>query len=309
MCGAQMIVEGLTNPNSLAVDAMNVYWADGDLGTVMQADLATGKSTQLAGGLSAPQSLVIQVPGASNPNYLYWVEPSAGNVDTEQVGGTADMQAATGQASPSVVAVPISGGPVFWFTANTNTDAGTVPGGLWGNNTNITSFYDGAGGKLAVWANSRNSFGIVFSTEAGGGTLWSVRAASLGGLMHTDPVSLVTGVSVAGVTLDSTFAYWTTGAAGSVAKVPLGGDGGAPIVIAPSEATPTDIAVDGLYAYWLAQGVTTGAGAVVKAPLASGAPIPLATGQVAPRGLFLTNNDVYWISGAKGQGAIKHLPK
>jgi hypothetical protein len=80
-------------------------------------------------------------------------------------------------------------------------------------------------------------------------------------------------------------------------------------VLAPSEATPTDLAVDGLYAYWLDQGVTTGAGAVVKAPLAGGAPIPLATGQVAPRGLFLTNNDVYWISGAKGQGAIKHLPK
>jgi hypothetical protein len=90
-----------------------------------------------------------------------------------------------------------------------------------------------------------------------------------------------------------------------VAKVPLAT--GTPTVLASQQAKPADIAVDTLYVYWINQGIKTGSGAVMKAPLSVGAPIVLATDQVAPRGLFVTLTDVYGISGAQGEGAIKHL--
>jgi hypothetical protein len=123
-CDAQTIVSGLDNPNSLAADSWGVYWADGDDGTIMQADFATLTQGQLAGGRSGPKGLVIQPDtGANMPSLLYWVEPTAGNVmqiQTELVPATPSTLVA-GQDSPFALAVTPALLFPFW-TAN---------GGVW----------------------------------------------------------------------------------------------------------------------------------------------------------------------------------
>jgi hypothetical protein len=291
------LLGGLTNPNSLAVDNENVYWTDGDDGTVMQADLATATPKQFAGGLMGPQSLSIQLTNLGTLSRLAWVEPSAGNVDTSGMPPQVGFQAA-----PYAVAQSLSGGPIFWTT----TGAGETAPGLWTyafTQIELTTFTV-PGGKLAVGpSGSAGCYTVVYAM---GATLWTAGASGSGASCASSTM-LFSGVDIAGVALDATSAYWTTGTAGTVALVSL--SGGTPTIVSPSEATPTDIAVDATDVYWLDQGASAGSGTVMRAPLAGGTPAIVASGQVTPRGLFVTTTDIYWIAGAKDQGVIKTLAK
>jgi hypothetical protein len=300
-----IVVSGLNNPNSLAVDAMNVYWADGDDGTVEQADIAMGTTMQLASGQPGVRSLVI-----TSGDLLLWADPNAGNIDGTTPGHSFMSPLVTGQASPNSVA-PFNAGSTlaFWTTLGSASTAG----GVWDyefTQQNIT-YLAGRGGKICATLLSTGCATVVYATDDAGGTLWTTSftpyqtGCSAGVGTQT---MLVTGVGIAGLAMDATFAYWTDGImSGSVAKVPV--DGGAPTVLAQQQAMPSDVAVDPLYVYWINQGGSAGSGAVMKAQHDGATPTILASGRVAPRGLFITATDVYWIAGAKGQGAIKTVPK
>jgi hypothetical protein len=293
---AKTVVGGLANPNSLGVDTVNVYWADGDLGTVMQAELATGKTSQIAGGRTSPQALTLYGSGAAAN--VCWVEPSAGNVivlNLPAVGGMV-VPYASGQVNPSSVAKGSQS--VYWTNEGTPTQPGALMSlpveGLPPNSLEqLTSTDD----KVIL---SSSGGGLVYFSGAG---LWSLDLE----IDPPNPIPLASG-GIAGIAMDATFAYWTDGAAsGTVAKVPL--VGGSPMVLAQQQATPADVAIDTLYIYWINQGTGPSTGAVMRVPLSGGTPLTLASSQDTPRGLFVTESGVYWISGTQGQGAIKKLPK
>jgi hypothetical protein len=298
-CDATPIAGGLMNPNSLAVDAQNVYWTDADLGVVMMADIATGTQSMLASGQVAPQGLVLPVVGDLRAGSILWVEPTAGNVDTLDLGNPGSVQVyASGQASPSAVAPGVNS--IYWANQGTPPQPGTLmslsvasfPGNVLGSIGNT-------GDRLIVAPNTADI--LVYTTV---NTLQSFQTDPI-----ANPIQLVPSGNIAGLAADATFAYWTDAGMGTVARIPIAG--GTPAVLASQQAMPADVTVDLLYVYWINQGASAGAGAVMKAALANGsdAPVVLASGQVTPRSLFALGNNVYWISGAKGQGAVKTVPK
>ena len=288
-CDAKTIASGLDNPNSLVVDSTNLYWTDGQDGTVVQAVIATGAQTTLASGQMSPSALIM-----GDSSDLYWVETTAGNVDRWTQSGAQVF--VSGQAGPvAVVRVVGQASEVVWMTQGTAPQNGAImelpPQGPPAFTILTVS---GPGGKLVY-----NGQFVVYSSA---GTLFS---ADLG-TAPKNGMLLSTNAAIAGIAADGVFAYWTDGM-DTVAKVPI--MTGSPVVLASQQAKPADVAVDGLYVYWINQGTTQGTGAVMKAPLSGGNPIVLALEQVAPRGLVLTSTDVYWISGANGQGAVKTVPK
>jgi hypothetical protein len=69
--GASVILaSGQPTSGALAVDATNVYWSNFDgRGTIMRAELATGKISRLASHQSIPYRLV------ADGRYVYWTDP------------------------------------------------------------------------------------------------------------------------------------------------------------------------------------------------------------------------------------------
>jgi hypothetical protein len=300
-------VTGLFSPNSLAVDSVNVYWADGADGTVMQANIMTGAMSQVSGSLSGPQSLVLSI-NSSIANTLFWVEPGPGNVDKALVGGGSDVQLASDDMKAlNYVAVANNSSQAFFTTSPTN----LYEGGVWtsggGAATLITSLGSAKGGKIiAVAGTSPCTFDLVYFFTSPQLSQTIQRAQV--GCGTVSPTTLASGGAVVGLARDATNAYWVDGAApGTVAKVPLGGGSASPII--SQRVGPTDVAVDSLYVYWIEQGPGSNTGAIMQATLSGTSPTVLASGQVNPRALFLTSAAVYWVSGAEGDCAVLTLPK
>jgi predicted ribosomally synthesized peptide with SipW-like signal peptide len=239
---------------------------------------------------------------------LAWVEPEAGNVMlcNPQAVPAAIPPVGTTQ-SPSAVAIN------YIFAAWTSpSELSTDTGG----DAGIAGF-SGPGGKIAIAPEpSLPCAFIVYSPDNALGTF--------GGGLQVVPYSfaifpppdagpcpsgfaLPAGI-VAGLAVDATFAYWTDGATdGNVTQAALTPNS-SPAIIAAHQTSPSDIAVDATNAYWINQGTSPGTGAVMKAPLAGGGVrVVLASGQDTPRGLFVLGNVVYWLTGAKGQGAVKMI--
>jgi len=77
--------------------------------------------------------------------------------------------------------------------------------------------------------------------------------------------------------------------------------------------SPQRVAVDSSYVYWTDQGTFTqgapdGDGKVMRAPLDGGAPEAIATNQLAPYGLVVTEAAVYWTDFAFGGSDIMMAP-
>lgn len=103
------------------------------------------------------------------------------------------------------------------------------------------------------------------------------------------------------------------GASGSILAVPA--SGGAAAVLAKDQADPSALVIDDAYAYWtnwgtvVASGVYAGESAILRLPLAGGAPESVATADAA-RALALDAADVYWSqSGAASPARIRKTPK
>jgi hypothetical protein len=126
--------------------------------------------------------------------------------------------------------------------------------------------------------------------------------------------------------VDSTNVYWTTTgykrgnsstSFGTVMKAPL--SGGTPTVLASGIAydwlapvsSPPAIAVDDTSVYWVNVGTTVGPnpvadGAVMKVALGGGAPVEVASGQLAPAGIVSDGRSVYWMA---ADGAVMKVSR
>jgi hypothetical protein len=118
------------------------------------------------------------------------------------------------------------------------------------------------------------------------------------------PVSLAPVNAPVGIAIDSSFVYFTSPTAGTVAKVPTGG--GSVVPIAGSQDAPTGVAVDAVNVYWAQNDPNGTSGGVSKAALPNGSPVvPLVTGQSA----FYLVTDGVKVYFTRGQfGAVLSVP-
>lgn len=99
--------------------------------------------------------------------------------------------------------------------------------------------------------------------------------------------------------VDETHVYWTLGAKGIIARVPI--TGGQPETFASSQNGPADVAVQGGQVYW----VNAGDGTVQRAPAAGGATTQIAAGQGQAWSIAVVAGTVIWND--EQSGAVRKL--
>ena len=229
---------GSVGPESVAVDATNVYWTN-STGTVMKLSLGGGTPITLASGLDFPGSIAVD---ATN---VYWMnQGTSGRADgyarlmTVPIkGGTPTTLASADRMASGGIAVDATS--VYWAYYIYDSD-NAAPGG--------TSTPDGGTAGCA---------GTVLKVPVGGGT----------------PITLASGQFCSGgqVAVDATAVYWVNGGLqangytdGAVMALPLAG--GTPIAVAAMQNTNGGLAIDATSVYWTIGGTADGDGAVLKAP-------------------------------------------
>jgi hypothetical protein len=90
--------------------------------------------------------------------------------------------------------------------------------------------------------------------------------------------------------------------------VPVDCYGAGVTVLAPSEGSPTDIAVDETHVYWTVSGSGCSDGAVRRMPKAGGPIETLASNEPNPRRLVLDQDRIYYYDGC-GSGLLRSVPK
>ena len=135
--------------------------------------------------------------------------------------------------------------------------------------------------------------GVDYVSDAGY-FIGSVNSVPLGG----GPVTILADefLEPFGIAVDATNVYWTNYEDGTVYQLPKNGD--PPVVLSNTEYLPSYIATDGVSVYWESSGQGTGNGTIMAAPVGGGSLVTLASGlEVAPDGLSVDVNNVYWAGG------------
>ncbi len=258
----------------LVLDEGHAFWAHrGDLG-IVSAPIAGGAAVTLVPG--AEQSITSLAEDAGS---LYW---TAG-----RRGGTESSQELLGRVNPHT-------GHFEGLVGRIGKD-GKGP-------TELTSGRFEPGdvgvlGKDVYWVMVRRRDETLVRLPVG-----------------TDAPSVVAHGSFApgSLVVQAGHAYWTDPGAGAggpaVMTVSLGLGAGPheePRRMAPADAAtsirPVRLAADADAVYWTDTGGSEAGGAVMKVPLAGGAPIKLAQGLAGPRGIAVSGGFVYWVE--KGTGA------
>jgi hypothetical protein len=300
--GPVVLVDGLTNPSYVAVDATRVYFVagtdSGAIESVMTVPIAGGSPSALASttalvrGLAVYEGVVYFTTGNSvmsvpadggtavpvatgetsavgpavNADGLFWSDAyDGGAIRTISLeDGSAPDTVATDQSYPTGLAVNASG--LAWMTL----------GGI-----SWLPFTPDAGPvALAASATSNNgdialddsavyspsNCGIYRSPLDGGpGALLGLLVPPIGGVCVADLQSIA--VDPAGVYLPIETMFdptQTVLSSGGVVRFPL--DGGAYATIAADQNAPNNVAVDGTNVYWTNHGINGLPGQVMKAP-------------------------------------------
>ena len=282
MCGTTVLAQGQAYPSAVAVDSQYVYWvndSNSSAGGVRKIDkMQLGAAPiVLASGQGNPTDLVIDATS------VYWVNATDGAVLTVPLLGGPTTQLAVNQDSPSHLA--LASGNLFW------TDSGSQ--GL--GSVMKKSI---AGGAPTALLDSPSPDRIaangdtVFYSDRDGLYSYSARewrTISTGGIMS--------------IAADGSHVYWSTTSGIFRAATP----DGAPEMI--HDTASMALAIDGTHLYFVEYHVTpTISWDIRRLPLAGGAPLTLASGQVQPAGLALDDHFLYWVN-STATGAVVRVGK
>jgi outer membrane protein assembly factor BamB len=177
---------------------------------------------------------------------------------------------ASGGMNATIMSIPLAGGAATTLASNLDSPELVVAG--------PSNVYWTALGPAAVE-----------SVPLDGGSVATIARDPLGG---------------AGVAIDATDLYWSTGA--GIFRAPLAG--GAPTRIGPAADA---IAVDSTNVYYVVE-TPNGSGLVARVPIAGGTPETLASGRTGSLpAVAVDDRNVYWIEGEGTieEGAVAAVPK
>ncbi len=286
------LASGQTCPWGMAIDDTSVYWTtcgDPTGGNVLKVSKAGGEVVALGSGdrLSG-----IAVANGS----VYWVagtsDASSGAIMEIPVGGGAMTTLASMSGDPAHIAADSS--CIYWSEIMAGTVMKVPITG--GEATTIalaeTPFWIALGETDVFWMGQ----GVMKAPKAGG------TATAL------TPSSFLT-LLPAGLAVDATNVYFTSGSPGSMSAVStVFVQGGAitPITSGAQSSIPGPIAIDDTRAYW----ADDGSNAVYAVPLSGGTPTTLAIDQNNVVAITVDGSAVYWLvnpNSSTGQGAVMKL--
>jgi hypothetical protein len=276
------------SPFGIAVGATLVYWTDYAAGTVMGVPIVGGDVVTFASGQGNPSGVAVD---ATN---VYWVSsPSNGEaaIVKEPVAGGIITTLASDQSEASFIAVDATS--VYWATSDSESSIVMKVALDGGTPVTLASGQDWPGG-IAV-----DSESIYWTSQFGD----DVVKAPLDPIDGGTPVTLASGQNwPAAIAVNASGVYWDDYA--SVEGLAFASGAGTTFAIEP-EARPSGIVADATTIYW----TNSGAGLVLKAPIAGGTPTTLADLQSSPVAVAVDSTYVYWIADAYGGGAIMKAPK
>jgi hypothetical protein len=302
---ATTLASGLPSPVNIAVSPTAVFWTDVDVGieqvpldgvanggapTVFNLDFApTALASNPAGVIVAGRSSIAQLPADGSPPVILAtgqagctaVTTDDTNVYWTTNGSTANKQ----QADGYVMTAPLTSGAPVRLAGPTSNATGIAV-----NSNSI--FWTTKSANPFLTTPNLNLAEELLTVGLGGGTAQMLAGGS--GLE-----------SYTNIAVDSTSVYWTASGNGNpvpplsprVLKMPLEGvpDGGAPVLIATAQQSPTALAVDETGIYW----TLTNTSELLKAPLDGvpdgGAPTVLSSWRgYAASGVAVDGAIVYW---------------
>ncbi|HZU85424.1 MAG TPA: hypothetical protein VE987_20980 [Polyangiaceae bacterium] len=294
-CQPVMLATGLGGVQHMAIDADNLYvtrWNGSDEtdGSIIQIPKNGGLSNRLTQWQVNPDGIAV------DDTYVYWANfgPASGGAGSVakvvKSGGTATVVAA-GQSSNGhgSFVVAVDGTSIYWgnyFQVMICPLSGCSGAG---SDASAGQELSTAGGVSAIAA----AGGVVYWTEGDGAQVSMIASTNLGGA----PTPLASGQPrPAGLALDSSFAYWTNSAGGTIYRAALGG-GQSPQLVATSRAAEgsTDslgyMAVDEANVYW----IDATAQSIMKAPKVGGPATPIVNfGGADCRDVKVDSTAVYW---------------
>jgi hypothetical protein len=276
----------------VAVSATHLYWTTFD--GLMSMPIAGGTPTAIASAQAWPFFLAL------DDTRVYWTEHDPeGSIMGVPIAGGSPSVIASGLGSGDGLAIAVDATNVYWTTegpAVCTVERAPLAGGA------ITTIAtEQALEATSVAVDATNVYWADYTDD-------KVKSAPVAG---GPPVELASSpIGPFAITVDATFVYWTDGI--TVMKCALTGCGNDPTMVATAPGLQQGgiaiggIAVDADNVYWTYQGPGSN-GAVMKAPLAGGAPTMIACGQDMPISLALDATSVYWAT--LGDDTVMRAPK
>jgi hypothetical protein len=227
---------GQYNPNSIAVEGANVYWANSSTLVSMPQD--GGAITTLASGQN-PWAIAV------DQTSIYWTDNTDGVVLKAPAGVAGPISTlASGNDTNSAYGIAVDDKSVYWTNDILNTVVGAVMSVPLDGGAHVT-LAAGQSSPSAVAVDSTR----VYWTNNGNGGGGTVMSALLDG---GDPITIASGPAPYGIAVDSTAVYWTNNVnsvgGGNVMKASL--DGGGATTLASEQENPFAIVVDSTSVYW-----------------------------------------------------------
>ncbi|AUX26362.1 hypothetical protein SOCEGT47_069230 [Sorangium cellulosum] len=216
-------------PRGLAIDDVNVYWANSGDGTVMRAPKAGGDAVPFASEQS-PQDIAV------DGTYVYWTNFNGQVMKAPVDGSGAPIELFAGPQTPD--GIGLDGAHVYWVN---RTDGEVRRAPIDGPGTASALLHDGPANATDIAVDATHVYWTNFETG-------EVLKLSKDGSDSAPTVIAGGESSPFGVAVDSAFVYWANNGSGEVRRAPL--EGGAAATIATGQSGPRRIALDEAAIYW-----------------------------------------------------------
>ncbi|HTQ43019.1 MAG TPA: hypothetical protein VMI75_09720, partial [Polyangiaceae bacterium] len=283
---APTLLAPANEPNTLAIDATSIYWADNAPGGgVAKVALTGGTPTSLASGATNAFALAIDGTNA----YVVSLDPviNADILSVPLAGGTFTTIATNMYTTVGTGNLLVTGGNIYWAQASSGAIMSVSAGG--GTPATLVSmqpFPD------AIGTDGSNLYWTVDGNGAVTGEPMAVLSAPLGG---NTPSTLYSYAPYTGTFSDLAVGpqdlYWI--ANGAIQTIPHGGASSlTPISNTAGGSNPRLPTIDGSNIYWAESGSVTDT--ILMVPLAGGTPFTITTGAPRVQSIVIGASCVYW---------------
>ena len=227
----EVLASNQNDPDGLAINATNVYWANVGAGTVNMTLKSGGAITQVAGSQSQPNGV------AATDSIVVWSNWGTGSIWKANANGTGAALLSTTSITPSVNShrITTNGNYIWWASWGNGRVRRVAAAG--GAITEIATSQDhplnvAVDGTYAFWTNDFDARVMRADVAGGGGS-----------------TIMATGQNKpSGLALDATHVYFTSSDLGAVRRMPK--TGSTIETLATGQSAPTYMAVDAISVYW-----------------------------------------------------------